>query len=274
VKDFYEIECDSLKILIKKLKEGIKEIEQEFKKFEYNIMLDDFYQAVTTAVQLAKNKKINVSTTVLRSSFELIFMYLTINKNDKIKEEYMDVTKKRNIKKCIDEISQYIERDSETLYNDIYGTLCEMSHPTLLRNYFCDVSKNKNGLEVNINIILFIIILMISEYISYINIFLNKKSNNVSTDILVFMILNAFICFLNNQKADSQIVQKYQSLYAIGDVKKGEHLKSQLLELQESTLENKDIILETIKENFGEYSELKLVITNYIKKNMQCNKKQ
>lgn len=274
MKEFYEIECDILKVFIKKLKENIKEIRHEFENCEYNIMLDDFYQAVTVAVQLAKNKKINVSTTVLRSSFELIFMYLAINKNDKIKEEYMNVTKKRNIKKCIDEISQYIERESEALYNDIYGMLCEMSHPTLLRNYFCDVSKNKNGLEVNINIILFIITLMISEYISYINIFLNKKSSNLSTDILVLMLLYAFICFLNNQKADPQIIQKYQSLYANGDITKGEYFKSQLLEFQESTLENKDIILKTIEENFEEYNELKLRITNYIKKNMPCNKKQ
>lgn len=255
---FYEIECGVLEVVMNELNKVIQELKSKEEIHEFNIILDDMLESIEVSIDAVKGLKINAGMTNLRNSFELIVAYVAIIKNEKLRANYMDVTKNRNIRSFSDEITKIIERD---IYEEVYKMLCEFAHPTLLRNYFCENSKTEEGIKVNRNIGMFLLIIIIREYVTYLSVAYDKEED-FTLDSLIFLYFGAFIISLRRANADKELIKKYEILFGTKEQK--EMLKAKQDELKNLIEENKEEITRKLEEAMNTNSELKMKLVQYV----------
>lgn len=260
IKELYEIGRETLNVVIKELRKIMDKVSTKNVNQEFNIILEDMMESISASEQLINDYKINAGMTTLRNSFELIVTYVAVINNEQHRINYMDIKKKRNIKAFSQEISNKI---SKNIYDETYTFLCEFAHPTILRNYFCDVGKTENGMEINRCLGIFLVIMVVSEYITYLNI-LGKQEKNFELNSLLFMFFSAFLYSLNKYRIDNGIIQKYQILFGTEEERK--KLADKSAEAKNFITENNDEILQKLTENMNSNKELKMKIIEYLSK--------
>ena len=259
IKKLYEIECETFDVVIKELNKAIEKVCDKKENEEFNIILEDMIESVSATEQLIKDYKINAGMTTLRNSFELIVTYIAVIKNEKHRINYWDIKKKRNIKAFSEEISKEISID---IYEETYHFLCEFAHPTILRNYFCDVSKFENGLEINRCIGMFFMIMIVYDYITYLNIF-ELQDEDLEMNTLLLLMFSAFSYFLGKYKINTDIIKKYEVIFGTEEEK--EMLEDKRTELKDFIIENNAEIVKKLTESMNKNRELKLKIIEYVK---------
>lgn len=261
MKDFYEIECKVLDVIESELKQIIEKLKILEGIYEFNIVLDDLLESIEVGIDLVKRDKINTGMTVLRSSYELVVTYVAIIKNSKIREDYLDVNKRRNIKLYSNEVTKCVGMD---VYEEVYKMLCEFAHPTLMRSYYCDSNKIKNALNVNRNICLFFMLLTLSEYKRWLGIVLNKQ-DDFTLDSLMIMFSSSFCVWLKTVDIDERLIRKYNSIFY--DKNQKEKLLKNSKELNIFFDENKEVLVKRLQGTFSFNHELKKEIIEYINAN-------
>lgn len=105
-----------LEVVLNGLRTTIQLLKSNNEMSEFNVILDDLLENVETLVEVAQEHKINTAMTILRNAFELCVTYVAVIRSENIRNNYLDVTKKRNIKSCADVVSTNIHFDT---YNEL-----------------------------------------------------------------------------------------------------------------------------------------------------------